>query len=465
LGTQRSHQSTCTRVLCGLIALAACVWGACSHERAEHPGRDLVIILLDTVRPDHLGFYGYERETMPYLAKLATGGVVFERGFSTSSWTAPSTSSLFTGLYPTRHGIIEGLRAHRIRQREVSERGVSSLPLNRLPSDIELLTERLAKASYQTFGFGTNPNINTAIGFDRGFDHFRNEKPEEGGLAERLGPWRRELLASSRPTFLYLHLNDAHTPYDGRSPWYTSDDDELEDKRAAYTSEMSYIDDQLRRFSEGLGWEDEAVVILLSDHGEEFMEHGNNGHKGGLHQELNRVLFTIRAPGIAPGRMTVNVSLIDVLPTVLDLMGIEATDDVDGQSLGPLLRREPGAAEALEARTLFAHRGKREQHYREHWWSALRGDWKLIDDSGKRSLYDHQHDFYEQRDVAEANGEVLRELGEALDRFSADGVPLTGEFTNVEMDRRMLNELRELGYVEEGSEEPTPGTEPGSDEE
>lgn len=439
--------------LAQLCVLVLAVLGAgCGEEtirRAEHPGRDLVVILLDTLRPDHLGFYGYENEPAPFLAELAAGGVVFERGFSTSSWTAPSTSSLFTGLYPTRHGVIEGLRAHRLRVEEVAEQGVSTLPLNRLPSEIALLTERLADASYATFGAGTNPNIDSAIGFDRGFDRFVNRKADAGEMLERIRPWRRQLLESPRPTFLYLHLNDAHNPYHERDPWYVPGSEELESQRNAYVSELSYTDNRLRRFADGLGWDEDTVVVLVSDHGEEFMEHGDVRHKGGLHQELNRVLFTIRAPGIAPGRMTVNVSLIDVMPTVLDLLGLEPAGDVDGQSLAPLLRREPGAAEALEARTLFAHRGKRDQHYREHWWAAVRGNWKLIDDSGERSLFDHGSDFYEQQDVIESNAEVARELGQALDRFSADGVPIATEFTEVEMDSQMLKELRELGYVDD----------------
>ena len=114
------------------------------RSRAPHRGTDVVVIVLDTLRPDHLGFYGYARETAPWLAEVAARSRVFTRAFSTSSWTAPATASLVTGLYPTRHGVIMGLFAHRARVKELEAGGNPAIAVNRIPGGVTTLADLLA---------------------------------------------------------------------------------------------------------------------------------------------------------------------------------------------------------------------------------------------------------------------------------------------------------------------------------
>ena len=144
-----------------LTMLATC--GCAPGEPPQRP--NVVVIVLDTLRPDYLGFYGYEKEMAPFLARLANESVVFERAFSTSSWTAPSTSSLFTSLYPPQHGAVEGFMMHQLRTKWREREGTEIIPLNRLPSDRALLPEIFQSMGYRTFGIATNVNIGDEIGF------------------------------------------------------------------------------------------------------------------------------------------------------------------------------------------------------------------------------------------------------------------------------------------------------------
>jgi choline-sulfatase len=192
-----------------------------------------------------------------------------------------------------------------------------------------------------------------------------------------------------------------------------------------------------------------AVVILISDHGEEFQEHGGYWHLRGLHQELNRVLFSIRAPGLAPQRIAHNVSLVDLLPTVLELVGISPPEKIAGWSLLPLMKGDDSSVEARFAnRVLFAHRTEADDDGVQVWKSALQGQWKLIDGPSGRSLYDHSRDFFEQNDLIAS--ESLRNvvLEQALDNFQRQLTNDDGEGAQFLLEKGMLEELRTLGYVE-----------------
>ena len=149
-----------------LAMLAIC--GCAPGEPLQRP--NVVVILLDTLRPDYLGFYGYEKEMAPFLAQLANESVVFERAFSTSSWTAPSTSSLFTSLYPPQHGVVEGFLMHQLLTKAREEKAMETIALNRLPSGRPTLPELFKSMGYGTFGLATNVNIGQEMGFNRGFD-------------------------------------------------------------------------------------------------------------------------------------------------------------------------------------------------------------------------------------------------------------------------------------------------------
>ena len=153
------------------VAFVGTVWFACSPRSAERKP-NVVVVLIDTLRPDYLEVYGYPRSTAPFLSSLAKDSVVFEHAFSTSSWTVPSVASMFTSTYPHRHGVVQGLMAFKKQLRKLEKKERASLTLNRLPDGILTLPEHFKHYGYSTFGIAANVNLGPDLGFQRGFDRF-----------------------------------------------------------------------------------------------------------------------------------------------------------------------------------------------------------------------------------------------------------------------------------------------------
>lgn len=421
----------------------------------SHP--DVVVILIDTLRIDHLDLMGFSQPTAPFLAALAADSVVFERGFSTSGWTAPSTASVFTGMYAHNHGIIEGLYWHNHHMEELAAQGETTYAVNRIHPELTTLPEAFAERGYATVGLTTNMNISEPLGFSEGFDRFwhLNAYPAESlrTAVEQIAP---ELEAAG-PSLLYLHLNDAHNPYHRHEAhhrstgWRSLGAGTLnpfvarwtEALRADYLSEVGYLDAQIQAMVELLGLQDD-ILVVLSDHGEAFLEHGQMGHQE-LHHEVNRALVMIHAPGRAqPRRIHHNVSLIDVLPTLLQLAGLPPVEGLDGISLAPLV--QGGAApSALDERTLYAHMKFHGSH-----WAAIQGDLKAMElPDGSVSLYDLAQDPAEQHDLAASRPEAVaallqqlptlkEQLADAQQREDLSQIPITDE---------LHQQLEQLGYI------------------
>jgi arylsulfatase A-like enzyme len=431
------------------LGALACGRGEPTPDEEPAPKPNLVLVVIDTLRPDHLGTYGYERETAPFLAALAERSTVFDRAYSTSSWTAPSTATLFTGMYPNRHGVLMGFRAHNRSAGEDAE----SLELISLPV-LPTLAEQLEAAGYSTFAVGSNVNVGVEMGFDRGFGHFeRFLRDDAEVLAERVLSWREELAAG--PSFLYLHFNDVHKPYVAREPYYEPAEGQQADVVARYDSEITYLDGWLERLYGELGWDENTIVMVVSDHGEEFSDHGGFGHGYTLYRELNQVVMMIFAPGLAPegARVGVNVSLVDVLPTLRDAAGLEPFDQAQGRSLLPLVTGAAAAGTPFEERTLFAHRIRGRDpaplYERAAVWSAIRGRWKLIrkDKVNEIELYDLLEDPGEQHDLSKERPELVAELSRELERFERETERLEGARVEVEVDEDLFEHLEELGYT------------------
>lgn len=429
-----------------LVGLASGLLGvSCSEPAPEAPALpDIVLVVIDTLRPDHLSSYGYEHETAPFLTDLAGRSVVFERAFSTSSWTAPSTASIFTGLYPNQHGVVGGFKMHRkLAESEEQE----TIKLVTLPVALLTLPERLADAGYGTFGVSANINIGDELGFTRGFDRFeRMHKDDSRDLVEQVLSWRTELTAET-PSFLYLHFNDVHKPYQAREPWYEAQDQPLENWIAKYDSEIRHLDESLAHLAQELGWDTDTVIMVVSDHGEEFLDHGDWGHKFSLHYELNRVLMMLHTPqlALAPGRVETNVGLVDVLPTLLEVARVEPEPDAPGRSVVALAAG--GEDPFFEQRTLFAHR-KRSSG--QHLWAAIHGDWKLIDNPSAETqlLYDIRADSAELTDLAVSRAEVTAQLAARLAEFREQFPIPEGQLVEVSVDAELLEHLENLGYVD-----------------
>lgn len=332
-----------------LLIAFALLLAACARGGAGPP--DIVLIVIDTLRADSLPPYRAPRENAPNLAAFAQGGVVFERVIAPSSWTKTSMASLLTGTNPGRHGV----------------RGIE----HALPVEIPTLARMLRDAGYRTLAVQTNPWLRARFGFDEGFDRYAFVS---FGAAEKVNERALTLLDEAgrdHPIFLYLHYMDVHAPYRPGPRWFHEPalevagrgpvaDDELEtlyrrqelrgpelDRRvrALYEAELRQLDDALGRLFESFrkqGMLERAIVVVTSDHGEAFGEHGQVTHGRTFYPEVYAVPLFVRGPGTAPAgtRIDAQVRSIDIAPTILALVGLPIPPSVQGEALLPM---EPGA--------------------------------------------------------------------------------------------------------------------------
>lgn len=437
------------------IALFAACGGVSgpAPERGQRP--DVVLVVLDTLRADALSFYGADREVAPFLASIAREGTLFERAWSTSTWTAPATASVLTGCYPDRHGVTRGFLAHFRESDEghLDKAEVERLQLLGISSGAPTLAQRFGQLGYETLGLTANINIGDEMEFDRGFDRFERHHGEAAKeLRDRLMALLDEQ-EGDRPTFLYLHFNDVHEPYHLRPRYFTppsGDGDEVERAYAQYLSEVGYVDSFLGRLFGELGWAEDTLVAVVADHGEEFMDHGRMAHEFTLFRELSQVPMLIFGPtlGVRPGRFAENVSVIDLAPTLLELCG-SPSEDWDGRSLASrctLEDKTPSEKEriAWSERPLFLHRFERERHI----WGVVFQHWKLIQDhDGLLALFDLETDPTEKVNLADEQRTRCDRLLALLDGHRERAVNTDSSTSEVDIDAEMLQRLKSLGYV------------------
>lgn len=442
------------------MVLAGC--GGGRSDSITGPDPNVVVIVIDTLRADRLPFYGNEINTAPFLDELASRSTVFETAYSPSGWTAPATASLFTSLYPNQHGVWTGFRA--------SER--MGLRYNRIPDVAETLPEVMKRLGYRTYGVADNINISEEMGFSDGFDRFERHPYESALVLQKVvNGWREEMEAGER-YFLYLHFIDPHTPYKARKEFMVrgSSAGHLERLKAwnqgtpgqhrwvfrnlaLYDSEIGFVDQVIAELYEAFGWHENTLVIVTADHGEEFYDHGNARHGDRMYQELVRVPLLIHFPRhFAPARVVANVGLIDVLPTIRDVLGDDYTDDNTGLSLLPLLAG--GGEESLgPSRPLFGfYRNEHPEQDQEISRSAvILENWKYIRlaPEDREELYDLSVDPAERNDIALESPDIVRGLRRRLDEFEKSAPKLPRSYFDVEQQDEEMNEhLRALGYVE-----------------
>jgi arylsulfatase A-like enzyme len=405
------------------------------------PLPDIVLIVLDAVRADHMGFLGYERETMPFLAGLAAGGLVFERAYAASSWTPSSMASIFTGLWPHQHGVRTGFAA----TRNAANRG-EPITLNRIPSGLETLPAMLKRAGYRTFGASDNLNIGGAMGFTRGFDEFSAK--EQGGLrrGEAVREWRSALQLGS-PYFLYLHYMAAHAPYRKRAPWYDPETPGHRQSVAAYDSNLSFLDERIRELHALLAWNENTLLVVTADHGEEFRDHGGAGHTNTLYQELLHVPLVVSRPGrVGAIRVRTPVSTIDLVPTLREAAGLPPDARDEGRSLFDTARRGGDPS-----RVVFAMRWDEVGEARSTKKAVVTERHKLILTlpDARRELYDLAEDPRETRDLAAEKTALVAALERRLHELEARTAVAEREFAPaVSLSRERARELKALGYVQ-----------------
>jgi arylsulfatase A-like enzyme len=408
---------------------------------------NIVLIVVDTLRADHLSCYGYGQNTSPFISELAAQGVLFERAYSASSWTSPGTASIHTSLYPFQHGVTTGFLATK-----KGRKADPTIRLNRIPEEAVTIAEVLKEAGYRTFAVTDNLNITEEQGFSQGFDAFQNYNYETAEAVNgKLSEWRDEI-EDAQPYFLYIHYNDPHQPYNRRKPWLAVEGSRPVTRVTAYDSEIGYVDSKIKEVFDMYGWNAGAVLILTSDHGEEFYEHGELGHGYNLYSQTIHVpLIIYPALQAEPGSsIATPVSTIDVLPTVRAAAGLQSDPADEGISL---IGAAPGAEIYPNDRFLISHlerkwtkdKAGRTEYVMK---SVISGEWKyIVTFPLAEEFYNLRGDPGEISNVLDERMAVADPLRQYLESFEVSCARLEQIDIDVPVDDKLLEKLESLGYI------------------
>ena len=409
---------------------------------------NVLFILIDMLRADHLGSYGYAHDTSPTLDRLGASGIRFARQISQSSWTKASMASLWTSLYPARTGIT---RFDHV-----------------LPDDPLMPAEIFSKAGFQTIGLFRNGWVAPTFGFSQGFQVYQHpqtvyaadspknptitETSTDEGAVEAALEFLR--INGSRRWFLYLHLMDVHEYiYDEQSALFGTDHQGIYDNAIRHTD--SVIGVLLDYLAED-GYLDHTLVAVAADHGEAFGERGYDGHAREVYRETTEVPFIVSLPfrlepGVVMREQTRNV---DIMPTLLDLVGLSATPGVDGLSRVPeIVALAHGAAPPTAEHTAIAQLD-------QNWGRpgvdpqtmvAVVADehrYVRVDQQSGRAeqLFDRRDDPAELRDQREDQPEEFTHLQQIAESYLGEKPPW-GDSPKREINELELNQLRALGYA------------------
>ncbi len=326
------------RILFVLLSFVLILTLSCSSTALDRP--NVILIIIDTLRADHLGCYGYHRDTSPSLDSLAASGTRWEHFQAQAPWTLPATASIFTGLNVKQHGTRKRLDGD-----------------HRLHIDAPTIPILFNNAGYRTCGIFNVSLLNADHGFAGGFEHFSCASRGRGRAAiivdEFLG-WL-DTDEDDRPFLAVLHFFDVHDPYDPPSPfdtmwlpgdtlteslWEIAEDggiahpEHLEHFLSRYDGEITWVDTELGRLFGELrirGFADSTIIMVTADHGEEFLERGGTGHGTHFHEELLHVPMFITGPGIPSGEtISEPAAQFDILPTLLAICSIENSISFEG---------------------------------------------------------------------------------------------------------------------------------------
>lgn len=455
-----------------LILVAALVFLANPYaDGAAPPVLDrpsILLVTIDTLRADHLPFYGYTRDTAPFLSTLAGASTTYANAYSTSSWTVPAVASMVTGVYPHSHGAIHGfVKDDKVARQEA------------LPSSLPVLAESLQQLGYRTFGVVANLHLDRQFGFARGFDRFRCVGFTSADRVNATAlQWREQLDVARGPVFLWLHYFDPHHQYHDRQPFFdafkppsaeciaqvrnttfeqivakwmkTPDPSVAPLVQSHYDSEIRYVDQHLRALFHELPFLDRCFAVFTSDHGEEFLDHGTTGHGLNLYNETVRVPLVVRPPGGgAPAYRTDTVSLIDVAPTILAAAG--GTAPAEWQ--GAVIVDRHGSPVPHPDRMVLSDLARNRRLPRK---GALAGSrWKIVVniDTGVAELFDLRRDPRERVDLAADNARLVGAFFARLDALIRSLPPAPDTVTHA-VDEQTAEQLRLLGYVEAPSPPP-----------
>jgi len=432
-------------------------------------GPNILLIVPDALRPDRLGCYGYNRPTSPYVDKFASEAVVFEKAMSNSPWTKPAMGSVFTSLYPHEHQAFYWT--------------------DNLADRCLTLAEVLRNRNYATFAIQTNPSITKKHNFKQGFQYYEEIIEERGeAVTSNFITW---LYKKRKVPFLaYLHYMDTHVPYNapqefGQIFGFKDDSslspgkfktldirmlgktglstDEKTQLNNLYDGAVKYFDFNFERIVEHLKkleMMDKTVIIITSDHGEEFWEHDGFAHGHSLYREVIQVPLIVRYSSKLPAkRIKFCVQLLDLLPTILSMAGVKGEFEFQGKSLIPSIFKDKQVNEEILFEAILFGAEKK---------GLLKKGWKLIENTNQRNegtfellgdvtkyiypeykegyeLYNIEHDFSEKNNLINDFPQIAIRLKMALLRFKANA-PLLPREKKTKLKEK-LEDLKTLGYI------------------
>ncbi|MCU1258278.1 MAG: hypothetical protein JWO80_1163 [Bryobacterales bacterium] len=456
---------------------------------------NVLIYTIDTLRADHASVYGYGRDTTPFLKKLGNSGVVFEDCQAQATWTKASIASLMTSLYAFTHGIVRDA--------------------DTIPPGAKTLAEQLRGAGYVTSSIVSTPFVGRATGLERGFDYLleypvvvreHNQPTERDTDSEALNrvvfPWLDR--HHNESFLLYAHATDPHAPYNPPPPFEArfANPAQTENFRRSYTGlrgehqyggaavvnrdlarksgvdpdrfihqaidrydgEIAHNDHSLELLVEKLkqlGILENTMIIVISDHGEEFWDHGWTGHGQSVYQELTHSLMLMWNPALfkTPKRVQEPVQLIDVMPTILEALRLPAPELTEGQSLLGLGQGKPFKRRGTVVASRFAApqaAGLVPENSTDS-FALLDSKWKFIYRKNaaaagvkKTELYNRVEDKAELHDVADQNPrEIERRMAELRLWIDAQNKirDIIGRTGRSKLDRETIQQMRSLGYL------------------
>jgi len=437
----------CLRCLFSVILLAASAFAATQPN--------VLLITIDTTRADRMGFLGSKRGLTPNLDVLAKQGIVFGRAYSQYPLTVPSHATILSGTYPQFHKVID-----------------FGLPLAK---SVPYLPDILHQHGYQTGAFVAaavlDPDGGWVPGFGRGFDEYETDFRAHGSQPSRYETvehradyvvahalaWLKD--HPQRPFFAWIHMYDPHEPYEPPERFKT--------RYAAepYDGEIAFADSELGKlFSElrARGLYDDTLIAVMSDHGEAFGEHGEFTHGIFLYDETVHVPLLVRMPAnrFAGQRVDARVGLVDVVPTVLEAVGIPIPPEVQGDSLVPLMKSPVGSNPALAKLENRPAYSESDYPHRDFGWSSLRalreGKYLFVE-APHQELYDQSADPVAGHNLAPSAPAVTQALSGKLATFRQKTAS-SASLVNPDVDPKLVQQLAALGYVSGASAEP-PGRE------
>lgn len=421
--------------------------------RARNRERNVIVVLLDAGCRSHFGFAGYARATTPNLDRMARESVVFDNAMTPACYTLASTGSLFTGLYPQVHGVYEKNSA--------------------LQESFKTLAESLREGGWETGMFSANPNVSPATGYDQGFRHVwdagvrhRVDAPE---IADAFLNWLDSI--HNHKFFAYVHFREPHAPYIppaqfllnfGGDPSLdlpdltaiSSPDAGMKQQAiAAYDANLAYVDSEVERINRRLKilrLSDNTIIIVLSDHGEAFWEHGTQGHNTQVYDEMIRIPLLLhfpQEPELMGVRRAALAGTIDIFPTLADLFGLSGKGfRHNGRSLLAQICRDPAGTDRLlishnSMLSSVALRSRRLKFVINH------------GDEAGQELYRLDTDPLELHNVTSefpiASWAMHMILQRKLDSLNLQGQRMRGgQERRAVIDEEMREQLHALGYVD-----------------